>query len=123
MSVRSATRTEWKAVLAAGRPETAVYRRAVPGRSSPNWVRLGVTAVAAVVVAEAAAWLLRPRDVEEPVHADENAFFSQEELTKARDYASGQRLILRSEEHTNELQSLRNHVCRLLLQIHQATLA
>jgi STE24 endopeptidase len=66
----------------------------VPGRSSPNWVRLGVTAVAAVVVAEAAAWLLRPREIETPVHADESAYFSHAELTKARDYASGQRLIL-----------------------------
>ena len=58
------------------------------------WVRLGATAVAAVVVAEAAAWLLRPRDIERPVHADENSYFSGAELTKARDYASGQRLIL-----------------------------
>lgn len=66
----------------------------MPGRSSPKWVRLGATAVAAVVVAEAAAWLLRPRDIEQPVHADESAYFSHEELTKARDYASGQRLIL-----------------------------
>ena len=57
-------------------------------------MRLGVTAVAAVVVAEAAAWLLRPRDIEQPVNVDENAYFSHEELTKARDYASGQRLIL-----------------------------
>jgi STE24 endopeptidase len=57
-------------------------------------VRLGVTAVAAVVVAEAAAWLLRPRDIEQPVHADENTYFSHADLTKARDYASGQRLIL-----------------------------
>jgi STE24 endopeptidase len=57
-------------------------------------VRLGLTAVAAVVVAEAAAWLLRPRDIEHPVHADESTYFSQAELTKARDYASGQRLIL-----------------------------
>ena len=57
-------------------------------------MRLGVTAVAAVVVAEAAAWLLRPRDIEQPVHVDENAYFSHAELTKARDYASGQRLIL-----------------------------
>jgi Zn-dependent protease with chaperone function len=47
-----------------------------------------------VVVAEAAAWLLRPRDIEQPVHVDENAYFSHAELTKARDYASGQRLIL-----------------------------
>jgi STE24 endopeptidase len=57
-------------------------------------VRLGVTAVAAVVVAEAAAWLLRPRDIEQPVHVGEGSYFSHEELTKARDYASGQRLIL-----------------------------
>jgi STE24 endopeptidase len=57
-------------------------------------VRLGVTAVAAVVVAEAAAWLLRPRDIESPVHVDESAYFSHAELTKARDYASGQRLLL-----------------------------
>ncbi|HEY6671355.1 MAG TPA: M48 family metallopeptidase [Solirubrobacterales bacterium] len=63
-------------------------------RATPMWVRLGATAVAAVVVAEAAAWLLRPRDVERPVHADENSYFSGEELTKARNYASGQRLIL-----------------------------
>jgi Zn-dependent protease with chaperone function len=66
----------------------------VPGRSSPTWLRLGVTAVAAVVVAEAAAWLLRPREIEQPVHADPNAYFSHGELTTARDYASGQRLIL-----------------------------
>jgi hypothetical protein len=58
------------------------------------WVRLGVTAVAAVVVAEAAAWLLRPRDIEQPVNVDESAYFSHAELDKARDYASGQRLIL-----------------------------
>ena len=57
-------------------------------------MRLGVTAVAAVVVAEAAAWLLRPREIEQPVQVDENAYFSHAELTKARDYASGQRLIL-----------------------------
>jgi STE24 endopeptidase len=47
-----------------------------------------------VVVAEAAAWLLRPREIERPVPADENAYFSQEELTRARDYRSGQRPIL-----------------------------
>jgi STE24 endopeptidase len=66
----------------------------VPARSSSKWLRLGATAVAAVVVAEAAAWLLRPRDIEQPVRADENAYFSHAELTRARHYASGQRLIL-----------------------------
>ena len=49
--------------------------------------------MAAVVVAEAAAWLLRPRDVVEPVQVDERVF-PQEEIARARDYASGQRLLL-----------------------------
>jgi STE24 endopeptidase len=80
-----------------------VYREPVPSLtvtratgagSTPRWLRIGATAVAAVVVAEAAAWLLRPRDVIEPVHADEGAFFTQPELERARDYRSGQRLIL-----------------------------
>src|SRR3954471_24824852 len=91
MSVRTAIRMRFDG---AGAPERAVYRRAVPGRSSPTWLRLGATAVAAVVVAEAAAWLLRPREIEQPVSADENAYFSAEELGKASDYAAGQRLIL-----------------------------
>jgi Zn-dependent protease with chaperone function len=65
----------------------------VIGRGSSPWLRIGATAVAAVVVAEAAAWLLRPRDVIEPVHADEGAFFTQGEIAEARDYRSGQRLI------------------------------
>ena len=60
---------------------------------APRWLRLGATAVAAVVVAEAAAWLLRPRDVIEPVHADEGAFFTQGEIERARDFRSGQRLL------------------------------
>jgi STE24 endopeptidase len=67
--------------------------RAISRGSSPSWLRIGATAVAAVVVAEAAAWLLRPRDVIEPVHADEGAFFTQGEIAEARDYRSGQRLI------------------------------
>jgi STE24 endopeptidase len=61
---------------------------------APLWLRVGATAVAAVVVAEAAAWLLRPREVVEPVPAEEESFFPQQELERARDYRSGQRLIL-----------------------------
>ena len=56
-------------------------------------MRLGATAVAAVVVAEAAAWLLRPREIEQPVQADEHAYFSAGELANARHYASGQRWL------------------------------
>ena len=46
-----------------------------------------------MIVAEAAAWLLRPRDVIEPVDAEEGAFFTESELERARDFRSGQRLI------------------------------
>jgi Zn-dependent protease with chaperone function len=56
-------------------------------------MRLGATAVAAVVVAEAAAWLLRPRDVVEPVSVEESAYFPEEQIERARDYRSGQRLL------------------------------
>jgi STE24 endopeptidase len=68
-------------------------RRLSAGQSS-SWLRLGATAVAAVVVAEAAAWLLRPRDVVEPVSVEESAYFPEEQIERARDYRSGQRLIL-----------------------------
>lgn len=64
------------------------------GGGTPRWVRLGATAVAAVVVAEAAAWMLRPREVVEPVAVDEDSYFSSAEIERARDYRSGQRLLL-----------------------------
>jgi STE24 endopeptidase len=58
-------------------------------------VRLGVAAIAAVVVAEAAVWLLRPRvEVPEPVQVEESAYFSQRELALAEDYRGGQRALL-----------------------------
>jgi STE24 endopeptidase len=57
-------------------------------------VRVGATAIAAVAVAEVAAWALRPREVIEPVRAEESAYFTQAQLDRARDYRSGQRLLL-----------------------------
>jgi len=54
---------------------------------------LGATAVAALVVAEAAFWLLRPREVVEPVQVQESAHFEQAQIERARDYRSGQRLL------------------------------
>jgi STE24 endopeptidase len=57
-------------------------------------VLVGVAAVAAVAVAEAAAWAMRPRDVVEPVTADEGAYFSEQQLDRAADYRSGQRLLV-----------------------------
>jgi STE24 endopeptidase len=68
--------------------------RVTGDRSPPRWLRLGATAVAAVVVAEATAWLLRPREVIEPVRADEHAFFPEDQIERARDYRSGQRLLM-----------------------------
>ena len=49
-----------------GRLRGGVYRK----RRWRHWLKLGATAVAAVVVAEGAAWLLAPRDVIEPVAVD-----------------------------------------------------
>jgi STE24 endopeptidase len=63
------------------------------GGGTPRWVRIGATAVAAVVVAEAAAWALRPRDVVEPVQVDESAYFDPAQVERAEDYRSGQRLL------------------------------
>jgi STE24 endopeptidase len=57
-------------------------------------VRVGATAVAAVAIAEIAAWALRPREVVQPVQAEEGAYFTAAELERARDYRSGQRLLM-----------------------------
>lgn len=57
-------------------------------------MRLGATAIAALIVAEGAAWLLRPREVIEPAEVDESAYFPGQEITEAREYRSGQRLLL-----------------------------
>ncbi len=58
-------------------------------------LRLGVTAVAAVIVAEAAVWLLRPREgtVEGP-KASESAYFPERDVAEARDYRGDQRKLL-----------------------------
>ena len=57
-------------------------------------MRLGATAIAALIVAEGAAWLLRPKDVVEPVEVDEHAYFTDQQIERAEDYRSGQRLLL-----------------------------
>jgi STE24 endopeptidase len=61
--------------------------------SAPGWVKLGATAVAAVVVAEAAVWLLRPGEAIDPVTVEESAYFEEEALERARDYRTDQRLL------------------------------
>jgi STE24 endopeptidase len=57
-------------------------------------VRLGAVAVAAVIVAEGAVWLLRPRaDSIPPATVSEQAYFSPAELERASDFRDTQRLI------------------------------
>jgi STE24 endopeptidase len=58
------------------------------------WLKLGATAVAAVVVAEGAAWLLRPREVIEPAQVEESAYFPAEQIAEAVDYRDGQRALM-----------------------------
>jgi STE24 endopeptidase len=52
-----------------------------------------VAVVGALLIAEAAVWLLRPDEPIEPVPVSESDYFSAAELDRARDYASGQRLL------------------------------
>jgi STE24 endopeptidase len=60
----------------------------------PTALRIGAAAVAAVLVAEAAVWLLRPRgEVVEPAEVSEHSYFTEAQLERAHDYRDGQRLI------------------------------
>lgn len=57
-------------------------------------IRVGAVAVAAVVVAEGAAWLLRPKDEPiDPVAVSERAYFAEAQLERAEDFRDGRRLI------------------------------
>ncbi|MEK6252264.1 MAG: M48 family metalloprotease [Actinomycetota bacterium] len=62
------------------------------GRSAA--VRIGAVAVAAVIVAEAAVWVMRPRgEILDPAPVSEHAYFSQPQLDRASDFRDGQRLL------------------------------
>jgi STE24 endopeptidase len=54
---------------------------------------LPAAAVAAVLVAEAAVWLLRPDGVVDPVPVSESSWFTAAQLERADDFRSVQRLI------------------------------
>ena len=57
-------------------------------------LRIGAVAVAAVVVAEAGVWLLRPRgEIVNPAPVPERAYFSQAQLSRAEDFRGTQRWI------------------------------
>ena len=64
------------------------------GKRRSTALRLGGAAVAMLVVAEAAVWLLSPRDEPPPpVSVAENRYFSAAEIERAQDYQSGQRAL------------------------------
>jgi STE24 endopeptidase len=68
--------------------------RAISRLRHPGPWRIGAAAVAAVVVAEAAVWLLRPRPaVVHPVKVPERSYFSAEQIDRASDFRDGQRLL------------------------------
>jgi STE24 endopeptidase len=53
--------------------------------------RIGVVAVAMIVVAEAAVWLLRPRDPPlEPLPVSATDYFTEAQIERGRDYREGQ---------------------------------
>jgi STE24 endopeptidase len=57
-------------------------------------LRIGAAAVAAVVVAEAAVWLLSPGgEVIDPAEVSEDSVFTPEQLERAESYREGQRLL------------------------------
>jgi STE24 endopeptidase len=62
--------------------------------SVPVRLRLPIAVVAALVVAEAAVLLMRPRDQVEPVDVAPRAYFSPAQIEKAEDFRSGQRWLL-----------------------------
>jgi STE24 endopeptidase len=69
-------------------PPTLFQRRSAP-------VRVLVVAIAAVAVAEAAVWLLRPRDEGvEPLAVSAAEVLPTAQLERARDYRNGQRALL-----------------------------
>jgi STE24 endopeptidase len=66
----------------------------VPINPRQSAVRIGVVAVAAIVVAEGAVWLTRPRaETVRPAAVSERAYFSEAELRRASDFRDTQRLI------------------------------
>jgi STE24 endopeptidase len=72
-----------------------IGRRAEPPGGRSALLRIGAAAITAVVVAEAAAWLLRPRDEAiDPAPVSESDYFSEAEIERAEDYRGGQRLLL-----------------------------
>src|SRR2546422_1220027 len=76
----------------ASRTSRAEYRRDMTNPSGRRRVvRVGTAAVAMVLVAEAAVWLLRPRERPiEPAPVSEGQYFTQAQIDRGRSYSDGQ---------------------------------
>lgn len=60
----------------------------------PTALRIGAVAVAAVIVAEGAVWLLRPRgEILDPAPVSERHYFSEAQIERASEFRDGQRLL------------------------------
>jgi STE24 endopeptidase len=69
-------------------------RRPGPFAGRSTAVRIGAVAVAAVIVAEGAVWLLRPRgEVIDPAPVSEHSYFTGAQIERAADFRDGQRLL------------------------------
>lgn len=57
-------------------------------------LRIGLSAIAMVIVAEGAVWLLRPRETPiEPAHVAEDDYFTHAQVEEAQDFRGGQLLL------------------------------
>ncbi|HYX78457.1 MAG TPA: hypothetical protein VE727_03770, partial [Solirubrobacterales bacterium] len=67
----------------------------ISGGGRRRALRVGAAAVAMVVVAEAAVWLLRPRERPiEPVSVSERDYFTAAQIERGRTYTNGQLWLL-----------------------------
>src|SRR5881392_4213065 len=88
----SAGRFAWMSLMNASRMSQADYRRrmANPG-GRRRALRVGAAAVAMVLVAEGAVWLLRPRDRPiRPASVSERDYFTAAQIDRGQDYSDGQ---------------------------------
>src|SRR5256714_15437596 len=87
-----AGRFAWMSLRIASRRSRAEYRRAManPG-GRRRIVRVGAAAVAMVLVAEAAVWLLRPGERPiQPAPVSESDYFTPAQIDRGRTYSDGQ---------------------------------
>src|SRR4029079_10883398 len=86
--------TAWKACLLPWMSDAIATRmRGVIVYSVPKRLRLPITVVAALAVAEAAVFLLRPRDGVKPVDVAAQTYFSPAYIERAENFRTGQLIL------------------------------